>query len=492
MKYDLLIKNAQIVTADEQYLGNIAIKDGKIAALSALDIVPEADTVIDAEMKHVIPGVIDTHVHIGWPDWDWSESCEASTRAGAAGGVTTALIFTGADSGGGAETAISGTDESSSIEAEVREKREWFQANSYIDGSFHGVIYHYDQIKEILPMATKGGVSSFKFFMVHRAGEVAGPWEGVDDGTLFYGFKEIQKLAEPGMVMTHCENIELFQRRKQELEGEGGAPDWNDFRPNFVEVESVKRAIAFAKETGVRLYLVHLSTKEAREELIRAKAEGVDVIGETCPHYLCLNVENADRTLSKVNPPVRTTADSEALWQGIREGVITCVGSDHADCARKHKPDFQSAIVGMPGIQTLLPAMISEGVNQGRVTLEQVVAVTSRNPARTFGLYPRKGTIAVGSDADLVLVDLNLEKTVCAGEMHYISDFTPYEGKVYRGWPVMTILRGRIIARDNQILGEKGFGEFIERNAELKPKQELGPEPGHELKPARRPGEANG
>ncbi len=468
MKVDLLIKNGKIVTPNRTYNGNIAVSNEKIVQIGDADYLPKADEVVDAAGKHIIPGVIDTHTHIGWPDWDWEEACAATTRAAAAGGVTTTLCYTGAASGGGADTVISGTEKSSNIFDEVNNKRSQFEKNSYIDGAFHSVIYSYDSLKDIVPMATKGGVSSFKFFLVYRSCEVAGHLDGVDDGMLYYGFKEIAKLKYPGMAMTHCENIEIFYRMRDKLLSEGGNPYWNDVRPNFMEVESVKKAIEFAKATDCTLYLVHMSTKEAREEVLRARAEGVNIYAETCPHYLVLNIDNADRVLGKVNPPVRTKEDSENLWRAIREGVITCIGSDHADCAKKHKQDFWSAIVGLPGIQTMLPLILSEGVNKGRITMEQAVAITSFNPAKTFNIYPKKGAIEVGSDADLVIVDMDMEKEVHIEDMHYISDFTPYEGMKLKGWPVQTFVRGKLVAKDNVITGEKGLGRFIPRSAELK------------------------
>jgi len=466
--YDLLLKNAKIINHDGSFMGNIAVSDGKIKDICDVTITQEAKEVYDLAEKFVIPGVIDTHVHIGWPDWDWEESCVATTKAAAAGGVTTAMIFTGASSGGGAETAITGIDESRGIADEVNEKRAIFEKCAYVDGSFHGVLYSFNQIKEVIPMATNGGVSSFKLFMVQRADQVSGPWDGVDDGTLYCAFKEIEKLKSPGIVMTHCENIELSQRIKEAIGDNVEGLFWNDARPNFVEIESIKKAIVYAKETGAPLYIVHLSTKEAGEELLKAKIDGVTVYGETCPHYLGLNVETADRFDSKVNPPVRTSEDSEALWQAIRDGLIISIGSDHADCAKKHKTGFWSGIVGLPGVQTLLPTILSEGVSKGRITMEQAVAITSFNQAKLFGLYPKKGAIQIGADADLVVVDMDIEKTVTAADMHYISDFTPYEGKKYKGWPIMTFLRGKLVAKDNKITGEKGYGKFIERNTVLK------------------------
>ena len=468
MKYDLLLKNATIVTHNNTFRGNIAVSDGKIKEICDITVVPEAQEIVDIAGKYLLPGVIDAHVHIAWPDWDWGESCISTTRAAAAGGTTTTLIFTGAVSSGGAASVVADESEKVSMADFINDKRQIFSENAYVDGAFHGTVFSYDQVKEMIPLATSGGVTSFKLFMAHRASEVPGPWDGTDDGTLYAAFEEMAKLGPPAKVMTHCENIELLHRLKDKLPPEDELY-WCTARPNFTEVESIKRAVLYAKQTGAALYIVHLSTKEAKDELRKAKADGVEIYGETCPHYLGLNYQNVDRLLSKVNPPIRTAEDSEALWQGIREGMITCIGSDHAECATKHKNSgFWSGIVGLPGTQTLLPVILSEGVSKGRISLQQAVAITSYNVAQTFGIYPQKGTIEIGSDADFVVVDMNLEKEVRNEDMHYICDFTPYNGKVYKGWPVMTFLRGKLIAKDNQIVGEKGYGKFIERKASLK------------------------
>lgn len=453
MSIDLLIKNGRIVTPDRTFRAAVGVKAGKIVYVGEDEYAVESAKVIDAAGKYIMPGVIDPHVHIGWPFWDWEEDCVATTKAAAAGGVTTIIHY---------------LNEQRDLFEEFYERKEQFERNAYVDCGFHEGIFDERQIKEIIPVSTKEGISSFKFYLPYRGPEAVPPLVGIDDGIIYLGFREIGKLGHPAVANIHAENIEVFFKLKEEFVNNGIEPNWTDTRPNFVEVESIRRVAAFAKATDCALYIVHLTTKEAREEIIRARADGVKIIGETCPQYLALNVENADRVMSKVNPPIRHKEDNDGLWKAIQEDIITCIGSDHASCARKDKEEFWSATVGMSGIQTLLPIILSEGVNKGRININKAAAITSYNVAKQFGLYPQKGTIEAGADADLILVDLDLEKTVSCRDLYHINDYSPYEGWKLKGWPVETYVRGRLVMKNNEIVGEKGYGKYIPRLAELK------------------------
>lgn len=452
---DLIIRNAKITTADNTFIGNIAIKDGKIVELGEIDNNTVAKEVIDAGGKPVIPGLIDTHCHIGWPDWDWGEECIATTKAAAAGGVTTVMLMDGT---------------TQSMFKQLEERSKVFKENSYIDGTFHEIIYTPEQIKEIIPMATGGGITSFKFFIPYRGSEVVPPQVGIDDGIIYTAFEEIGKLGKPALALFHPENIEIFFALKNRLLEQGKKNIvWNDTRPNVCEIETIRRCVAFAKATNTALYVVHMTVKESAEEILRARAEGVEIYGETCPQYLTLNCNEADPILSKVNPPIRTEEDNEGLWEGIKSGVISTIGSDHAACAKKHKEEFWSAVVGFAGVQTILPVMLTEGVDKGRITLNQMVACTSTNAAKIFGIYPRKGTIEIGSDADLVILDMDKEYVCHAKDLYHISDFTPFEGYKFKGCAEKTFVRGKLVNNNGEIIGEKGYGEIIlDRKANLK------------------------
>lgn len=453
--FDLIIRNALVTTADCTYPADIGIEGGVITALGAIAPDAEAREVVDVAGKHVIPGVIDTHVHIGWPDWDWEQDCVATTKAAAAGGVTTVMLMEG---------------DTRPMAESVSQRTEQFERNSYVDGTFHEVVYTSEHVDEIVPMATEGGVASFKFFIPYRGSEVVPPQVGIDDGIIYQGFEQIGRLDTPALALFHPENIEIFFRIKERMLAKGITEGftWNDTRPNVCETETIRRCVAFAKATGCALYVVHMTTRESEEEILRARDEGVTIYGETCPQYLTLTCDEADPILSKVNPPIRTREDCEGLWRGLRSGVISMIGSDHAACATKHKRDLWGATVGFAGIQTLLPVMLTEGVAAGRLSLNQLVACTSTNAAKIFGVYPKKGAIQVGSDADLTVLDLDKRVTCHAADLYHISDFTPFEGRTFTGMPVATYVRGELVARDGKVIGEPGRGRIVPTKAALK------------------------
>lgn len=447
MAINTIIKNCNLVTVASIEKGNIAIKNGKIVAITdKSELLPKADRIIDAKGNYVIPGVVDPHVHLAYPDWPFDEDVRFSTRAAAAGGVST-VIHLLLEPG----SLVKGLENSKTI----------FEQNASVDGAFHAAIFSEQHINEIGEVA-KLGITSFKFAIPYRGAEVIPPVQGIDDGIVFFAFQEIAKLGYPGLAMVHAENIEIFFKYKERFLKEGRMDmHWHDTRPNFAEIEAMLRCIYFAKVTGCPLYIVHMTVREGPDVIRKAKAEGVNVIAETCPQYLVLARFDADRVLGKVNPPLRGKEDNEALWQGLRDGVIEAVGSDHAPCAMKHKKDFWNAIVGFAGLETMLPIMLSEGVNKGRISFEKLVEVCCQNPAKIFGIFPQKGTIAIGSDADLVIVDMKKQVKIHADKLHHISDFTPYEGMEVKGWPVLTMVRGNIVMEEGKIVAEPGFGRFV-------------------------------
>ena len=225
----------------------------------------------------------------------------------------------------------------------------------------------------------------------------------------------------------------------------------------------MNRAIVLADAAGCPLYIVHITIREGVRIVREARGRGKRVIGETCPQYLTLT-KDFDPVIGKINPPLRELADSDALWDGLSGGVLSTVGSDHAPTSLRHKEDLWSAIVGMPGIETSLPALLSEGVNKGRLSLERVVDVTAHQPARVFGLYPKKGTLQAGSDADLVVVDLEEARVVDANKnLHQGSDFSPFDGRTLTGWPVLTVLRGQVVMEGGEVTAAPGTGRFVPR-----------------------------
>jgi dihydroorotase-like cyclic amidohydrolase len=223
------------------------------------------------------------------------------------------------------------------------------------------------------------------------------------------------------------------------------------------------RIINFAKETNPTCYVVHMTIREGVDITRKAWELGVNMHSETCPQYLTRTRFNVDRILGKVNPPLRAEEDNEALWEGIRQGVVNYVGTDHAPCTKAHKEEFWSAVVGMSGIETFLPAMVSEGVNKGRITWPRLVEVCSANTSKLFG-FTSKGLLSTGFDADVVIVDADKEVTVTNDTLHHIGDFTPFEGMTLKGWPILTMVRGEVVFENGKIVGKLGTGKFLRRS----------------------------
>lgn len=428
--------------------GSIGIRGETIAAITSPSEHLSSKREIDASGKFILPGRIDPHVHMHWPDWPMEQAISTSTRAGIAGGTTTLIHF------------ILSTG---SLFEHFLDMRSLFNTHALSDGTFHGGIVSEDHITEIPKLANQG-VTSFKFWMSYRGEEAKPPLQGIDDGILFRGFREVGRLGDGAVAMVHAENIEVFFKLRDELKASGRSNiTWTETRPPFCEEEAMNRAVVLADAAGCILYIVHITIRNGVQIVQKALAEGKQVIGETCPQYLTLT-KNFDPVVGKINPPLRESEDSNALWDGLSTGVLSTVGSDHAPTSLRHKTDLWSATVGMPGIETSLPALLSEGVNKGKITLERLVEVTAFQPARIFGLYPKKGILAVGSDADITVIDL--EKTVAVDankNLHQGSDYSPFDGKTLKGWPVLTILRGQVVMEEDEVTATPGTGKFVPR-----------------------------
>lgn len=456
--YDLLVQNGKLVSPDGVFRNNVAVKDGKIVAIGDWNFRPEANEVVDATENYLLPGVIDTHFHIGWMDTPFNRDCANATKAAIAGGVTTVLTYLGIPN---MDHLPYGTEE------EVKHRTREFNENSYCDGSFFTTFYGQEGLKNIVPLACKSGVPNAKFFL--NVDEMGKEWGGIDNGTLYQAFLEFSRLEKPAMPLLHCEDYDIYKRISEEVKEKNPQPKWNEARPSIVEIIATERAVSMAKATNCPVYIVHMSIKEAADIIKKAKEEGVTVFGETCPHYLTMNVDNTEDVLVKVNPPVRTKEDNEALWKAIRDGYISTVGSDYVTVSKKSKGnDIWTSLCGMSFVELMLPILLNEGVNKGRISLEKVVEVTAYNPAKIFGLYPKKGTIAIGSDADFVIVDMNKEKTVKIDDLKTVCDFNPFEGQVFKGWPIKTFLRGKLMVDGEEVSGKKGNGKIIPRYTELK------------------------
>ena len=452
--FDTIVRGAQVVLP---YGGGIqrldlAIQDGRIAAHLAPGAEADARETIDASGKVVLPGVIDPHTHLGLGDPQTDYLTE--TRAAALHGITTFLNF------------LMTKDP---YEAEYTDNRRRADAQVHVDYGLHAVVSTREQIAELDTYVNDFGVTSFKFFMSFRGEE--GAYIGlspIDDGIMYELFEALGK--RPGTVIcVHAENIEVVWiiRKRLQDSGRDDLKAWHESRPPFTEAEAAVRAMLFAAETGATAYIVHTSTQETLEEVRRFREEGGDIYIETCPHYLTHTYDSPVGTLGKQNPPLRGPDDVEALWEAIADGTVDTIGSDHAPRLGDRKQgSVWTASPGQPNMPLILPVLLSEGVRERGLSLERVAEISSANAARIFGLWPRKGSLQVGADADIVLVDLDLERTVTAAGLQGRADYSIYEGMALTGWPVLTMVRGQVVARDGQLLATPGQGRFIHRNLE--------------------------
>lgn len=461
--YDLIIKNGMAVMPGAAVKADIAVKDGKIYSVGMPDQGESAGRTIDASGKYILPGVIDAHMHVEAPFQGCFGANDFYTQSVSAafGGVTTFFDFTNAAKG------------RSVLEALDERKKE--MSKSAIDYSIHAKIVEApDNILNEIRELENYGCPSFKIFMTYRK-------EGVmaDDETILKVFKAAGEYRLLAMAHAECNAIAESNIEALSIEGD---LDWKRFpeaKPVLCEAEAASRAILFSRYAGNALLLVHTTNCETLDAARRAQEKNLPVYVETCPQYLTLNsdIYNSESGyLAICSPPLRTSGEAENLWQGIGEGVISVTGSDDCTYSRQEKTmfleknedgtfiqDFTKVVNGVSGIETRLPILLSEGVSKGRISISKLADITSTNIAKLFGLYPRKGIIAPGSDADLVIVDMNREVTLCPQVLHNNIDYCLYDGMRIKGYPVMTISNGNVIVENGKFLGERGRGSFIKR-----------------------------
>jgi dihydroorotase (multifunctional complex type) len=452
MPVDTAITNCKLVRHDEIVNAGLAIDNGKVVAIAKDAALPAADNTIDAKDNYVIPGVVDAHVHLEYPPGvDPQSNIENETRACAAAGCTTIIHL------------LAPADD---ILSKAREFVGFYEAHGFVDLALSARIYSRDNISQIKHLHDYG-IMNVKLLLPYKGSEAVwkGRVGGIDDGIVYLTFKEVGRLAQEGgktFVRVHCENAEIFFKMKEEFQDKGIEPSsWNEVRPRVCEAEAMRKCLYLAAVTACPIYIVHMTIKEGVGLIDQARAKGVNVVAETCVQYLTLNTANVDRVLSKINPPLREPDDNRALWKALKAGSINVVATDHAPVPRSLKTQFWDATVGIPGAEMFLPVMLSEGVNKGRISLEKVVEVCCYNPARQFGLAPRKGTLSIGSDADLVIVDLNREAEAPQKPLYSNADFCLFGGRKLKGWPILTMLRGRTIAQNGKIVVKDGNGRYI-------------------------------
>lgn len=439
-QWDSLIKNGFIVSSKEIKRLDIAIKQGKIVE-TGIDLSPsQSEKTIDAHGCYVLPGVIDPHCHPVYVD-DMGDS----SITAAYGGVTTIIHYAYVKPG-------------MQVIPTLQQFRDDGESKSVLDFALHlGLFDVENQIKH-LEKAFKMGITSLKVFMTYaKLGWMT------DD----YWLTAVLDVAakNQALVMIHAENglATDYLEDKYLSEGASALETFTAMRPDILEAEAVNRAMSMAHLMGSALYVVHNSAAACIEPLTRAKEKGWRVIGETCPQYLALTEETTRRfkAQAKIGPPLRTRDDNLALWKGLSDGILQIVGSDHAPKSKKVDDDFFDAPYGSPQIETMLPVMYHFGVNAGRITLPRLVEVMSENPARYFGLYPQKGILQAGSDADVVIFDAGKTQTLKAENQHSNVGYTLYEGSQIMGMPLLTMQRGNVIIEDGKLVAQAGCGKFI-------------------------------
>ncbi len=437
MSFDLLLAGGEIVFPGVGVrTGSVAVKDGRIAALLAPGEQVSAKEVIDCRGKWVMPGLIDPHTHIGFGSNE--TDFETESRSAALGGVTGMMTF----------------HRSNDLRQSTGPWKERGESQSLIDFGFHFGVTSKLHIETLPECAERFGVTSIKVYLMYKgASGAAKGFTEIDDGLLYRALLQGARI-KGGVVGVHCENVEVIPVFREPLK-EAGRNDlavWDEQSPGFLEAENVFRVIYFGEKAQCPVNIVHMSSAESLEIVRRAKRPGrAPIHVETCSHYLALTSQSPIGFLGKVNPPLRSEADVEALWEGVRDGTISTIGSDHVPRKRETKgPDIWKASAGFPGIGTLLPVLIHEGVHRRGLPIEQIAAATSANVAKLYSI-PNKGGIAVGMDADLVVVDPDKEIVIDPAAQESFSDYSPYEGMRFKGAPVRTILRGRLIASDGAV-----------------------------------------
>jgi dihydropyrimidinase len=461
MELDLAIRGGTVVTASDTLACDVGIRGETIVALGQG---LEARREIDASGLLVLPGGIDSHVHIAQPSGPgivMADDFASATASAAAGGNTMVLPFALQERG-------------TSLRDCVEAYRRKAENECYVDTAFHLIIS--DPTPEVLgqelPALLKDGYTSFKVFMTYEDLVLR-------DRELLDVFDVARR--EGALVMVHAEGYDAIRFMTERLEREGKtAPYFHGAsRPEIVEREATHRAISHAELVDVPIMIVHVSGREAMEQIRWAQGRGLKVYAETCPQYITLTAEHMrdlDMDMSGAkyvcSPPPRDEASQAAIWEGLRGGVFQTFSSDHCpfrfdDPSGKLHPNARTSFRwvpnGIPGIETRLPILFSEGVSKGRISLNRFVELTATNHAKIYGLYPRKGTIGVGVDADIALWDPNRKEVIRQEILHHGADYTPWEGFEVTGWPVMTILRGKVIAEEGRVVGHKGDGRILSR-----------------------------
>jgi len=441
MHYDLILKNGTVVTPEQSYSGGVAVKNGKIALVGKLDESNTADEVYDADGKCILPGIIDSHVHFRDPGLTEKEDFQTGSAAAALGGITTV-----AD--------MPNTIPVTSTLERFNEKLKIACEKSYVDFALYSLLTN-DNTREMEDLI-KAGTLGFKVFLGTSTGDIAAPSAGVL-------FEQLEKCAGFGIrVGFHAETSELNAYFTAVCKGKTGAQAGvllAQARPVISEVLAIQTAICYAQFTGAKIHIHHVTSKEGALAIEQAARNGVKVSAETCPHYLLLN--SSGEKANKVYPPIRDENHRKALWEAVKKGNIDTIASDHAPHTSGEKAlPLRQAHAGLCGVETLVNLMLNE-VNRGSLSLNDFVRLSSEGPAKVWGIYPQKGSLLPGADADFTIVDMKMKRKIREGELHSKSKTSPYDGMEVQGLPVAAIVRGAFVMRDGELTGKKGYGVLV-------------------------------
>ena len=442
---DLIIKNGKVVSPDSVIAASVAIKDGVVLSVGADEMMPPSKETLDAKGMHLLPGAIDDHVHFRDPGYAHKEDFASGTIAAAFGGVTTVFDMPNT-------IPATGTPEI------LAEKLQMAAGKAHIEFGLYALLGE-DTIEHV-PELAKGAIG-FKLYMGNTFGRIPSP----STGGMLECFEVVATTGK--RVSLHAETNSIMERRETRMREAGRIDPLAHIasRPAVVAVEAVSRAAILSEWTGARIQILHISSAEELRPLREAKARGVDITGETCPHYMMLSTDDYARFggVIRVNPPVREKRNQEPLWSALIDGTIDVIATDHAphSVEEKTRKEIWTVDCGFPGVETQMTLMLTEAA-AGRFSVSDYVRWSSFNPAKIWGLYPRKGVIQVGADADIAVVDLDREWTIDDAKLQSLSRITPFHGRKVKGLPMHTLVRGRFVMKNRTLMSDtRGWGRSV-------------------------------